>query len=66
MSLIEIGSAELKALGAFPLSFDVEERVSGNAQYRLDIECRSASIDFDALLGKKMTRRNSERHGRYA
>lgn len=31
MSLIVIGSAELKALGAFPLSFDVEERVSGNA-----------------------------------
>ncbi|PLV61752.1 type VI secretion system Vgr family protein [Erwinia sp. B116] len=55
MSLLEIVSDELNALDAYPLSFKVEEGMSANAAYALEVECRSAEVDFDPLLGKKVT-----------
>lgn len=55
MSLIELNSDELHAIGAFPLSFKSEESLSRAAHYALDVECPQPDVDFEPLLGKRVT-----------
>lgn len=55
MPLIELESEPLNALDTFPLSFTVEEGMSTDARYRLEVECPNPELDFESLLGKNLT-----------